>query len=316
MKPIAIAVGDPCGVGPELLRKIVSKYPKLNAGIICPPACAKSLGLSNKLPRLNSWPEEPHKPFLFWQDEDIKSIQSESERRGFVVIALKTITALTLENKAAAIVTGPASKSLLKVENKQYPGQTELIAELCNSDDFVMAFWVKNLLVALLTTHAPIKDVPAMISRNLIVNKTKIVNDSLRQLFKIRRPKIAICGLNPHAGENGLLGTEEISTFAPAIERLKKIGLDVHGPISADTAFYRALNGEFDAIVACYHDQALAAVKALDFLGAVHITLGLPIIRTSPVHGTAYNIVGKNVASEKSFLNAIKLAQRLAKNLK
>jgi len=312
MKPISITVGDPRGVGPELLRKIADKNPKLNAGIICPPSCAKSLGLA-MLPRLNIWPAQSDKPFFFWQDDDIKNFRSESERRRFVIDSLKTATKLALEKKASAIVTGPVSKALLKIGNEQYPGQTEIIAKLCNSNEFVMAFWVKNFLVALLTTHIPIKRVAATISRDLIAKKTKIVHESLKKLFKIRRPKIAICGLNPHAGEDGLLGDEENKTFHPAIERLKKLGFDVRGPIAADTVFYRAQNGEFDAVIACYHDQALAAVKTLDFLCAVHLTLGLPIIRTSPAHGTAYDIAGKKLASEKSFLNAIRLAGKLAK---
>lgn len=312
MKPVAITVGDPKGVGFELLKRILDKNPKLNAGIICPKECEKIFGLSN-IPRLNDWQKKADHPFLFWQGRDIKNLEKESGRRALVVASLKIATTLALKKQASAIVTGPISKKLLKIGKKQYAGQTELIGELCGSKSFVMAFWAKKLLVALLTTHLPLKDVPKMMNRALIENKVKIVDYAMRQMFRVQNPKIAICGLNPHAGESGLLGKEEIKIFKPAIARLKEIGIDVYGPISADTAFYRALSGEFDAIVACYHDQALTAVKALDFLGAVHLTLGLPIIRTSPDHGPAYDLVGKEAASEKSFLNAIRLAQRLAK---
>jgi len=315
MRPVAITLGDPIGVGCELVARIAAENPRLNIGILCPPSATNGLGL-DKLARLKVWPKKAGGPFLFWAGRDIKNVESMSARRALVVGSIETAVRLASDGEASAVVTGPTSKELLARGKKLYPGQTELIAELCGTKSPVMAFWVKGVLVALLTTHIPLRAVPRSITRRLIVGKTTVVHSSLERWFGIEKPRIAVAGLNPHAGESGLLGTEERRIFAPALDELQRAKVNILGPIAADTALHRALTGEFDAVVACYHDQALPAVKTADFTGSVHLTLGLPIIRTSPAHGPAYGIAGKGVASERSFLNAIRLARRLAKRQK
>ena len=207
-----------------------------------------------------------------------------------------------LAGELAGMATGP----IVKRQVAPWPGQTEFLAHLSGTKRFAMMLCNDQLRVALVTTHAPLRDVPGLITGKKIVDVVELTRDFCRRLG-IRRPRIAVTGLNPHAGEGGLLGTEERLIIAPAVKRARAIG-----PCPADTVFYRALHGEFDAVVAMYHDQGLAPFKLLAFDNGVNVTLGLPFVRTSPDHGTAPDIAGQGIARPAGMIAAINLAARLA----
>lgn len=207
-----------------------------------------------------------------------------------------------LAGELAALVTAPVSKKLVA----PWPGQTELLAHTAKTKKFAMMLVGGPLRVALVTTHTPLHNVPKLITGRRIREVIELAEDFCRRIG-IKRPRIGVAGLNPHAGEGGLLGTEEKRIIAPAIKRTRAFG-----PLPADTLFHKAYRGEFDAVVAMYHDQGLAPLKMIAFDTGVNLTLGLAFVRTSPDHGTAYDIAGKNIASPNSMIAAINLAARLA----
>jgi len=217
--------------------------------------------------------------------------------------ALELAAKRCLAGELAGMATGPIAKKQVV----PWPGQTEFLAHLSHTKKFAMLLCNDRLRVALVTTHAPLRDVPDLITGKKIVEVVELTRQFCRQLG-IRRPRIAVTGLNPHAGEGGLLGTEERRIIAPAVKRARGTG-----PCPADTVFYRALHGEFDAVVAMYHDQGLAPFKLLAFDNGVNVTLGLPFVRTSPDHGTAPDIAGKGIARPAGMIAAINLAARLAR---
>ena len=218
-----------------------------------------------------------------------------------------------LAGELAALVTAPITKELLHRAGYPFVGQTELLAHLARTKRFAMMLAGGSLRVALVTTHAPLRNVAKLITTQKIVDVIKLSNEICHR-FGIRRPRIAVAGLNPHAGEGGLLGDEERRIIAPAIKRAARHGIAVSGPYSADTLFYRAAHGQFDAVVAMYHDQGLAPFKLITFDNGVNLTLGLPFVRTSPDHGTAPDIAGKGIARPGGMIAAINMAARLARN--
>lgn len=221
---------------------------------------------------------------------------------------------LCLSGKLDAIATAPINKESLKLAGSPFPGHTEMLAALCGASDSLMCFFAGDLRVVLLTIHVSLADAIKAITRDR-VSRSLVLADRELKRFGIARPRIAVAGLNPHAGERGLFGSEEIKEIGPAIEQCRAAyGIDVTGPYPADTLFVRAARGEFDAAVACYHDQGLIAAKCLAFGEAVNVTLGLPIIRTSVDHGTAFDIAGLGVADHRSMVEAIKLAAKLIKD--
>jgi 4-hydroxythreonine-4-phosphate dehydrogenase len=207
--------------------------------------------------------------------------------------------------------TAPVSKAAFAAAGFPWKGHTDLLAHLCGVSDVAMMFWSERLRVVLATIHVPLADVPRLITQDRLQGVIRLTAASLPG-FGISAPRIGVAGLNPHAGEGGLLGTEDTAVLAPAVAAARARGIDVSGPFPADTLFVRAARGEFDVVVACYHDQGLVPVKLLAFGRAVNVTLGLPIIRTSVDHGTAFDIAGKGVADEGSLVEAILLAARLA----
>jgi 4-hydroxythreonine-4-phosphate dehydrogenase len=211
----------------------------------------------------------------------------------------------------AALVTAPITKELLHRAGYPFTGQTELLAHLSHTKRFAMMLAGGPLRVALVTTHAPLRDVAKLITGHKIVEVIELSNQICRR-FGIQRPRIAVAGLNPHAGEGGLLGDEEQRIIGPAVKRAARRGITVSGPYSADTLFHRAAHGEFDAVVAMYHDQGLAPFKLIAFDSGVNLTLGLPFIRTSPDHGTAPDIAGKGIARSEGMIAAINMAVHLA----
>ncbi|OHB77352.1 MAG: 4-hydroxythreonine-4-phosphate dehydrogenase PdxA, partial [Planctomycetes bacterium RBG_16_59_8] len=217
---------------------------------------------------------------------------------------------LALAGHAHAIVTCPVSKASIERSGTPFTGHTEWIARMANVRAPVMMFVGDRLKVALVTTHVALKKIPSMLTAEKIAHVIRLTTDALRNNFRLSSPRIALCGLNPHAGEEGLFGREEIDVIAPAVESARRSGYPCAGPYPADALFRRAVAGECDAVVAMYHDQALCAVKAVE-PSAVNVTLGLPFVRTSVDHGTAFDIAGKGTAREESLIAAMNLAHRM-----
>jgi 4-hydroxythreonine-4-phosphate dehydrogenase len=279
---IGLVAGDPSGVGPELMAKAIEAPPLgVELRVIGDPT-----------------PLTPGHPCL------------EGSIRAYA--ALEEAAALALSGEIAAVVTGPVSKRHLHEVGFSYPGQTEFFAARSGVEDFAMLLTGGPLTVALVTAHIPLREVAGILSTDEIVRVGRLLASFLRRRG-IPFPRIAVAGLNPHAGEQGDLGDEEERIIAPALPRLSEMEKDAlfTGPFSPDTVFWRAAQGEFDAVLCMYHDQGLIPLKLLGFHDGVNVTLGLPFVRTSPDHGTAYELAGKGLARPESFLSAVKLAAEL-----
>ncbi|MEW5909692.1 MAG: 4-hydroxythreonine-4-phosphate dehydrogenase PdxA [Thermodesulfobacteriota bacterium] len=213
-----------------------------------------------------------------------------------------------------AMVTCPINKKALHLAGIHHPGHTELIAELTNTGDFIMMMAGKRLKVTLVTIHIPVKAVPKGLSVEKITKTIQLTAEGLKTLFGVKNPRIAVAGLNPHSGEDGRFGIEEMSIIRPAVLRSARKGIFIEGPLPPDTVFYHALHGRYDAVVCMYHDQGLVPFKLIHFKDGVNVTLGVPIIRTSVDHGTAYDIAGTGKGDPGSLLSAIRLAARQARN--
>ena len=284
---IGLTIGDPSGIGPEIAEKAASDSRVL---AVCEPILYGPSG---------------------------------SERRGFhpgvgVVeggrVSFEAVKAATLdamEGRLDAISTAPINKAVWAAAGLTWRGHTDLLASLTGAPHVAMMFYAERLRVVLATVHVPIAEVPTLLTRERIRRTIKLAATELPR-FGIATPRLALAGLNPHAGEDGLIGEEDATVLAPAVASCRSSGIDVCGPLPGDTVFVRALNGEFDAVVACYHDQGLIPIKMVAFGQAVNVTLGLPIIRTSVDHGTAYDIAGTNTADPSSMVEAVCLAARLA----
>jgi 4-hydroxythreonine-4-phosphate dehydrogenase len=234
-----------------------------------------------------------------------------------VIAAIDEAVELAFAQRVSGIVTNPIQKEALYGAGFRHQGHTDYLAHLSARHgrpvQEVMMLVAEDLRAIPVTVHIPLKDVPGALTRETIIAQARVTHRDLRQFFGIAAPRLAFTGLNPHAGENGSMGREEIDVIRPAIERLRQEGLDVTGPLSADTAFHPEARATYDAILCMYHDQALIPVKTLDFHGGINVSLGLPFIRTSPDHGTALGIAGKGIANPKSLIAAIRLAARMAK---
>lgn len=286
MKPrVAITCGDPAGIGPEIAQKAAND-PRVRD--ICEPIVYGPPAGARYTPGELS--AEAGQAAYDTLCEAVKDAQS-----GVV----------------AAVATAPVNKLAFARAGLPWKGHTDLLAHLTGSPRVAMMFWSEPLKVVLATIHIPLASVTSALTRELV---DEIIDLSSRELprFGIAQPSLAVAGLNPHAGEDGLLGHEEAKVLRPAIEAAQKRGIHIDGPFPGDTVFGRAVRGEFDAVIACYHDQGLIPVKLLAFGRAVNVTLGLPIIRTSVDHGTAFDIAGKNVADPSSMIEATLLAARLA----
>jgi 4-hydroxythreonine-4-phosphate dehydrogenase len=285
---VAITVGDPSGIGPEIALK-AARNPRVRA--VCQTALYG--------------PHTPADLALFPAGQ----VNADSAKAAHAAIVAATTDAL--HHRVAAVVTAPINKEAFALAGLRWPGHTELLAELCGVSDVAMMFWSEPLRVVLATVHVPLKDVPAALDEATLLRTIRLTAQSMPK-FGIAQPKIAVAGLNPHAGEHGVIGDEEVRTFAPAIAKVAAEGIDVTGPYPADTLFVRAMRGEFDVVIAAYHDQGLVPVKLAAFGHAVNVTLGLPIVRTSVDHGTAFDIARKGTADEGSLVEAILLAVKLA----
>jgi len=233
------------------------------------------------------------------------------------IASIETCVSLVYSGEAAAVVTNPIAKEVLYRAGFSHPGHTEFLAELAlRFFDVtmrpVMLLWSPELAVVPATIHVPLARVPALLTRSLLVETGLVVAHDLKQRFGVETPRLAFTGLNPHAGEGGAMGSEESEIIIPALHELARSGVTVSGPHPADTLFHAAARRSYDAVIAMYHDQALIPIKTLAFESAVNVTLGLPFIRTSPDHGTAFDIAGKGVADARSIIAALQLAGRLA----
>lgn len=229
-------------------------------------------------------------------------------------VAIEIAADLVQSGRAGAIVTNPIAKSVLYEAGFRFPGHTEFLAHLAGepSPRPVMLLWSEELAVVPATIHVPLAEVPRLLTRDLLVETCRIVAHDYRHRFGCARPRLAVCGLNPHAGEEGTIGREDEEVVRPAVEALRAEGIDVRGPLPADTLFHAAARKTYDVAIGAYHDQVLAPIKALAFDHAVNVTLGLPFVRTSPDHGTAFDIAGTGRADPMSLIAALKLARRLA----
>jgi len=324
---IAITMGDPCAVGPEIVVKaaehsevaalciplVVGDRPALERAM---QVCGSRLGIVEV-----AEPEEAYQvpegalallALTRLPVEDLCYGKPGLAAGEAVYRYISKAAHLCLAGRVAAMVTAPINKEAMNRAGHDFHGHTELLAELCGVDDYVMMLAGDLLRVSLVTIHEALRDVPAMISRERVLNTIRITADGVRRLTGKARPRLAVLALNPHCGEGGMFGSEEQESIAPAIEAAKQGGIDAMGPLSADTLFYFAQKGEYDGVVAMYHDQGLIPLKMLHFDDGVNVTLGLPIIRTSVDHGTAYDLAGTGRASEKSLLAAIRMAVGMA----
>jgi 4-hydroxythreonine-4-phosphate dehydrogenase len=282
---IAITVGDPAGIGPEIARKAAAD-PAVRA------AC---------------------EPVLYGAAQDpaiaVGRVSAAAGRAAYDAIVAAVEDART--GKVAGIATAPINKAAFAAAGIPWRGHTELLAHLTGAPRVAMMFHADVLRVVLATVHVPLAEVPRLLTRDLLEAIIELTAAELPRLGWAS-PALAVAGLNPHAGEHGLMGGEEDATIRPAIEACRQRGIRVEGPFPADTVFVRATRGEFDAVVACYHDQGLIPVKLAAFGRAVNVTLGLPIVRTSVDHGTAFDIAGQGIADPSSLVHAVLLAARLA----
>jgi 4-hydroxythreonine-4-phosphate dehydrogenase len=323
--PLALTMGEPAGIGPELalkawLQRGEAGLPPflLYADIEHITHTARQLHLD--VPVQAATPQSAAHVFstalpVFELDTKVQITTDVSANACAVTEAIDTTVDHVMSGKARAVVTNPIAKAPLMQRGFAFPGHTDYLGELARQrghDAFpVMMLWCEELAVVPVTVHVPLAQVPALLTAELIVATGKIVADSLKKWFAIASPRIAVTGLNPHAGENGLLGTEEDAIIVPAIAQLRAQGIDARGPYPADTLFHQAARSGYDAVLAMYHDQGLIPIKTLAFERGVNITLGLPFVRTSPDHGTAFDIAGKGIANPASLIAALKLADRL-----
>ena len=243
----------------------------------------------------------------------LNGIQYENARS--VIESIELGVKLVRSDAAQALVTNPIHKHVLqKGAGFKHPGHTEYLADLAGAERSVMMLACDQLRVVPVTIHCALSDVPKKLTKNLIRQTIEITASDLQNRFGISNPRLAIAGLNPHAGENGAFGNEEIETIEPIIKEMKAEGYDLTGPLSADTMFHEDARAQYDCAIAMYHDQALIPIKTLDFHGGVNVTLGLPFIRTSPDHGTAFDLAGTQKANPTSLINAIKFAYQMAKH--
>ena len=323
---IGVTMGDPAGIGPEVVLKAVAEPEVLAA---CVPVIVGDAQLlahtARKLDlrcgyeivrRGETLPDgSDGAPVIYHLDNigasvapGVESAEAGRASAQYIEAAVELCGAGAVD----AIATAPINKRALFLGGYSFPGHTEFLAHLTSTPECAMAFVASNLRIVLISTHVPLSEAIRLVEKGRIVRVVRLAERELRR-WGIARPRIAVAALNPHGAEGGLFGVEESAEIAPAVEECRDAGLEVSGPYSADTVFLRAARGEFDAVISCYHDQAMIPVKCLSFGEAVNVTLGLPFIRTSVDHGTAFDIAGRGVAEHSSMVAAITLAARLSR---
>lgn len=320
---IGITMGDAAGIGPEIILKALSDK---NINQICRPvvigderflrSTAKLLGLSFDLqPFVDRDRDESSGAAIADMKNlsaEVRSGEESAETGKASGEYIEKAVELWKAGKIDAVATAPISKRALNAGGYTFPGHTEFFAALTDTNDFAMSFFAEKLRVVLLSTHLPLTAAIKKVTKQNLIDLIEFSNVQISRLLK-REVRLAVAGLNPHASENGMFGTEEAEEIIPAIRHCREeLAIDVSGPFSPDTIFLRGFRGEFDAVIACYHDQATIAVKSLSFGSSVNVTLGLPLIRTSVDHGTALDIAGQGIADASSMKASIKLAAELA----
>ena len=285
-----MTVGDPAGIGPEIARKAAADA---SVAAICDivlygPSSDEAVSRYERA-----------------------RVTAASGRAAYDAIVAATADAMA--GRIDAIATAPINKQAFAAEGLPWRGHTELLAHLTGARRVAMMFYAESLRVILATVHIPLAEVPRALTREVLEDTIALAASELPR-FGVAAPRLALAGLNPHAGEHGIIGREEEDVLGPAVAASRARGIAIEGPLPADTVFVRAMRGEFDAVVACYHDQGLIPIKLVAFGSAVNVTLGLPIVRTSVDHGTAFDIAGRGVADPSSLVQAIKLAARLARS--
>jgi len=324
---IAISIGDINGIGPEVVLKTLAKstLEKLTPVILGnQQVCEYYMRLSSLSFSLNpiKHPEEIQTNTVnilnpFNAEQVVPHPGSLKRHSGlYAMQAVEQGIELCLKDQADALVTAPISKEAVNLAGYSIPGHTEFLAEKTSCKEYMMMLVHQKLRVGLVTIHEPIANVPGLIDQKKLLRTIKIFDRSLREDFQIASPRIAILGLNPHAGDGGYIGDEEINILRPAVEHARSRNIKVSNPLSADAFFGTQQYKKYDGVLAMYHDQGLIPFKTLSFGSGVNFTAGLPIIRTSPDHGTAFDIAGKNQADPSSFQQALNLAFELAKNKK
>jgi len=327
--PLALTLGEPAGIGPDIAIDVWRRREALALPpfyLIADPdyiaARARRLGVAAPL-RLVT-PREAAAAFavalpILPLDLAVTAEpgRPDASSAPAAIAAIRRAVADVLAGEASAIVTNPVAKNVLYRSGFAEPGHTEFLARLAAEATGrivhpVMMLWSPELAVVPVTIHLPLAEVPGRLDRDLIVTTGRIVDHDLRERFGIARPRLAVAGLNPHAGEDGALGAEDLAVVKPAVDALRSAGIDARGPLPADTMFHAAARASYDAALAMYHDQALIPIKTLAFDHAVNVTLGLPFVRTSPDHGTAFDIAGSGKADPSSLIAALRLAARLS----
>jgi 4-hydroxythreonine-4-phosphate dehydrogenase len=300
---IAITLGDPRGIGPEIVEKALADPAVAAVGDFVVFGASGCLAGSYDMVPVGKW-----------------SAGDTAERAGWVAgEAIAAATRAALEGSVDAIVTAPIEKNALHAGGWKFPGHTEMLQQLSGSAAVGMLMAAERtalggpLRVLIATTHIPLREVPRAVTADLLVTQSELVSRSLHRWWGIERPRLAMCAFNPHASDGGLFGDEEERIYRPAVERLRAAGVLSSDPLPADTVFSRAIRGEFDAVIAPYHDVGMAAFKTACFGSGVNVTLGLPFPRTSPDHGTAFDIAGRGIANPASMVEAVLLAARFAR---
>ena len=324
--PLAVSIGDPAGIGPEIITESWARQSERDgapffvlggAGLL--ETAAHMRGTICPIVRIQDPAEcgaafARGLPVLGLEDCAYRPGQPSDEGAALALGSLAEATRMALLGKAGGVVTAPVAKGQLAKVGFEFPGQTEFLAAACGlpTDDSVMMLAGPSLRAVPVTVHCSLAEVPALLTSELIVSKARILAAALTKDFGIKGPRIAVCGLNPHAGEDGKFGSEERDIIGPAVDRLREAGIAVSGPHPADAIFTPRARKTYDAALAMYHDQALIPLKALDFDEGVNVTLGLPIVRTSPDHGTAFDIAGKGVADPSAMIAALRMAGEVA----
>ena len=328
MRPLALTLGDPAGIGPEIVvgawralkdtgpaffvvgdARAVASAPKAGAGLVRSISGLDdvSSAFATGIPVLDLPLRAP-----------IVAGQPNAAAAPSIIQWIETAVGLALSRTVAGVVTAPIAKAPLYEAGFKFPGHTEFLGELTAAATFdgargpIMMLAAADLKATLVTVHEPLAKVSGKLTIEAIVNAGLVTAQALRRDFGIAKPRLAVAGLNPHAGESGAIGREEIEIVIPAVKALKDLGVDAKGPYPADTLFPAEVRAGYDAAVCLYHDQALIPIKMLDFWGGVNVTLGLPIVRTSPDHGTAFDIAGRGIARPDSLIAALRLAAEIA----
>jgi 4-hydroxythreonine-4-phosphate dehydrogenase len=320
---LALTPGEPAGIGPEITLKLAQQHPQLSLLAIADPGClrraAKSMNINVDLVEWEPGMDVPCGklaclPVPLASEE--KPGFADPQNANYILNTLRRAVELEREGFAAAILTGPVNKASINQSGLAFSGHTEFLAELAGVEQVVMMLAAPGLRVALVTTHLPLREVADAVTAQKLQSVIEITARELRQKFGISRPRLQVLGLNPHAGEQGHLGTEDDMIIRPVIERMQSANLTIVGPVPADTAFTPPRLAVCDAVIAMYHDQGLPVLKHFGFGSSVNITLGLPFIRTSVDHGTALDIAGSGKADAGSFYHAAKLALEMAQRIK